>query len=114
MKLAYISGPYRAETPHGIVENIRNAEAVAIELWRMGYAVICPHKNTALLDGACDDDVWLEGDLEMLRRCDVVVVLPKWVESEGTMDEIEEAMLNDIPRRYWPDDAGVLIREAHD
>ncbi len=32
MKLAFIAGAYRADTIHGIVENIRKAEAVAIEL----------------------------------------------------------------------------------
>lgn len=33
-KLAYIAGPYRADTIHGIVQNIRKAEAVAIKYWK--------------------------------------------------------------------------------
>jgi hypothetical protein len=33
MKIAYIAGPYRAATPHGILQNIRKAEAVAIRLF---------------------------------------------------------------------------------
>jgi len=66
MKVAYISGPYRAATVHGVVENIRRAERVALKYWQLGYAVICPHTNTALFDGAAPDDVWLAGDLELL------------------------------------------------
>ncbi len=42
MKIAYTAGSYRASTEYGLVQNIRKAEAVAIELWKMGYAVICP------------------------------------------------------------------------
>jgi hypothetical protein len=91
MKLAFISGAYRADTVHGIVENIRKAEAASIECWRRGYAVICPHKNSALLDGVLPDKVWLDGDLEMLRRCDVVVMLPGWKQSAGSVKEYATA-----------------------
>lgn len=91
MQIAFISGPYRAETIHGIVQNIRAAEAVAIKYWHLGYAVICPHKNSSLLDGIACDSVWLEGDLEILSRCDVVVMLPGWEESEGAKKEHYEA-----------------------
>lgn len=87
MKLAFISGPYRAKTPRGIVENIREAESLSIKYWNLGYAVICPHKNTALFDGVAPDDVWLQGDLEMLRRCDVIVMSPRWEESSGAINE---------------------------
>ena len=103
MKTAFVSGPYRAETIHGIVKNIRNAESVAIELWKMGFAVICPHKNTALFDGICPDSVWLEGALELLRRSDIVVLAPGWGDSSGTGREIMEAMINMKPIFKWPE-----------
>jgi hypothetical protein len=92
MQVAYIAGPYRATTPRGIVENIRAAESVALKWWRLGYAVICPHTNTALFDGAAPDSVWLNGDLEILRRCDVVVMVPGWERSEGATEERRVAM----------------------
>ena len=91
MKVVYIAGPYRADTPHGIVENIRRAEDVAITYWRRGYAVICPHKNTALLDGACPDETWLKGDLELLRRCDIIVMMKGYEHSTGARAELQEA-----------------------
>jgi len=93
MKIAYIAGPYRSKTEWDLVQNIRCAEAVAIKYWMLGYATICPHKNTAHLGGVngIDDSVWLEGDLEMLRRSDVVVMLPTWKNSQGATAELELA-----------------------
>lgn len=72
MKTAYVAGPYRADTVRGIIENIRRAEEVALELWKLGFAVITPHKNSALFDGAADDSVWLAGSLELMRRSDLI------------------------------------------
>jgi hypothetical protein len=91
MKVAYIAGPYRSKTIRGVVENIRRAEQVAIKYWLKGYAVICPHKNTALLDGVAADDVWLNGDLEILKRCDVIVMIEGWQWSLGAAAELEFA-----------------------
>jgi hypothetical protein len=91
MKVAYIAGPYRSNTPSGIVQNIRNAEAVAIKYWQLGYAVICPHKNTALFDGLAPDSVWFEGDLEILKRCDVIVMVKGWEKSTGAREELSFA-----------------------
>ena len=78
MKLLYIAGPYRAATEHGVAENIRRAEAMAIDLWKLGAAVLCPHKNTAFLGGVVPDQTFLDGDLVMMLRCDAVVTLPNW------------------------------------
>jgi hypothetical protein len=87
MKVAFISGPYRAPTPYEINQNIRRAEAVAIKYWQAGYAVICPHKNTALFDGLCDDKIWLAGDMEFLKRSDVIVMCENWSKSKGSLQE---------------------------
>ncbi len=92
MKLAYTAGPYRSDTIHGTVNNIRAAERVAIKYWKSGYAVICPHKNSSLLDGACPDSVWLAGDLEMLSRCDTIIMIPGWEHSAGAKKELEAAV----------------------
>jgi hypothetical protein len=99
--LAYIAGPYRSATPSGIVANIRAAEAVAIELWRMGFAVLTPHLNTALMDGLCPDEVWLKGDLVMLGRCDLLVLVPGWERSSGARAERTHAVLHGIPVYEW-------------
>ena len=87
MKIAYIAGPYRADTINGIVQNIRKAEEVAIRYWKLGFMAYCPHKNTSLFDGILPDDVWLEGNLAMLERCDLIVMVKGWQNSKGSCVE---------------------------
>jgi len=92
MKLAYISGAYRSKDGiNGVFENIIRARTVALQYWQKGIPAFCPHMNTAFMDGAAHDSVWLDGDLEMLRRCDIVVMLPNWEQSEGATAEHAEA-----------------------
>lgn len=91
MKVVYIAGSYRADTEWGLIENIRRAEEAAIMFWQMGWAVICPHKNTAHFGGLCDDEVWLEGDMEILRRCDAIYMCEGWHKSVGATAEYELA-----------------------
>ena len=89
MKVAYVAGPYRADTIWGVKRNIRNAEKYAMKYWRLGYAVICPHANSALFPG--DPQMYLDGDIEILKRCDVIVMIPGWEKSQGAKDELEKA-----------------------
>lgn len=93
MKVAYIAGPYRANPKLGrtVLMNIRSAELVAIRYWQKGFAVICPHLNTAFFDGMAPDSVWLDGDLEFVRRSDVVVMMKGWEHSSGATKELELA-----------------------
>lgn len=91
MRVAYIAGPFRAANHWEVEQNIRRAEALALDVWRLGIAVICPHTNTRFFDGAAPDALWLDGDLEILRRCDLVVATPDWERSKGATAEIAEA-----------------------
>lgn len=112
MKVVYIAGPFRAESGWEIEQNIRRAECLALEAWRAGFAVICPHTNTRFYSGAAPDEVWLEGDLEILRRCDAVLLVPGWENSTGTRWEFAEAikcgihvfdLLPDLVKHFqWP------------
>lgn len=89
MKVAYIAGPFRSPTHWGVVQNVRAAEKVALKYWKLGYAVFCPHTNTANFDGAIQDDrVWLDGDIEILKRCDVLVAMDTWEKSSGARAEV--------------------------
>lgn len=97
MKVVYIAGPYRAKNEWNVVCNIRNAEHLALAVWRAGAVALCPHKNTALFGGAANDSVWLKGDLELLRRCDAVVLTDDWRDSSGTIDEVLFAIQHNIP-----------------
>ena len=97
MKLVYVAGAYRGRTHNDIAENIAAARAVATHLWSLGYAVICPHLNSAFMSGAAPEDVFLNGGLEMVRRSDLVVLTDGWAGSQGTAREIEEARKHGIP-----------------
>lgn len=102
VKLVYVSGKYRdPRGPYYIKQNIRIAEDVGIDLWNMGYAVIVPHKNTEFLDGAIDDPAFIAGDCEMIKRCDVMVIIPNWRTSAGALVEIKTALECKIPVFYW-------------
>jgi hypothetical protein len=94
--IAYISGPYRAPSIRGVQQNIERASDVAFKYWHKGYAVISPHKNTNLFDGEDDADLWIKGDLEILSKCDVIVMMKGWEKSEGARMERDFAKRNKI------------------
>ncbi len=98
MKLVYVAGPYRSKW--GIVGraiNIIKARKVAKELWQAGYAVICPHSNTAFFDGIVTDEMVLKGDIEILKRCDFIAMMPGYKKSKGAVTEYDFAVGNNIP-----------------
>lgn len=99
MKVAYIAGPVRAATKRQVWLNTKAAAEVGITVARFGYAVIVPHTNSRLpeLLGNLGDEYWLAMDLEVLRRCDLVVLVPGWRSSVGTQKEVELARSLGIP-----------------
>src|SRR3990167_5628921 len=97
MKVVYIAGPFRAPNSWAMEQNIRRAETLALEVWRKGAAAICPHTNTRFYQGAAPDEVWLNGDLEILRRCDAVLMVEGWERSQGAGAEGEYARRLGIP-----------------
>ena len=98
MKVVYIAGPFRGATTWEIEQNIRRAEALALEVWQLGgLAVICPHTNTRFFHGAASDEIWLEGDLELVRRSDLMLTTVDWARSSGAVAEVELTQRLGIP-----------------
>jgi len=97
IRLVYVAGPYRSTSEWQVLQNIRHAEELALRVWRSGAACICPHKNTAIFGGAADDEVWLQGALVMLLRCDAVICNDNWKASLGARAEVEVAKSHGIP-----------------
>lgn len=100
MKLAYIAGRYSGLTEEEIQANIRAAERVAMAMARRGYFPVCPHKNSENFHTLLPEvpvEFWYEGDLRLLRICDVMVLVPGWECSTGVQREIEEARRLGIP-----------------
>lgn len=93
----YIAGPFRAPTAWGIAENVRRAERWGLEVARLGAMPLIPHANTAHFHGEGADQLWLDGTLELLRRCDAALLTPGWKNSSGSRGEREEALRLGIP-----------------
>lgn len=97
--IIYVAGPYTPLNGRTLSDNIEAAKATAKELWSNGFAVICPHMNTAYFTGIPDDLFYL-GDMEILERCDAVLMLDGWEESFGAKMERLDALKNNIPVVY--------------
>lgn len=114
----YVAGPYRSSTREGVELNIQAARAVGLLCCRKGWSPIIPHANTGHLDAvdpSIGDEFWLASTMELLRRCDAVVLVPGWDRSSGTKAEIEEAQRLDLPifssENTLPTGAKFLIRQ---
>ena len=101
MKIAYVAGPYRAETTEGTLQNIMRARACAVDLWSRGYGVICPHANSALMSGVCPEENFLKAGLEMVKRSDMLVLLAEFIQSHGAMKELQKAVYCKLPIYIW-------------
>lgn len=100
MKVVYVAGPFLGRDSWEMENNIRRAEALALEVWRAGMACFCPHTNTRFFQGAADDSVWLDGDLAILEKCDAVLMTPDWERSSGARAEEQHAKARGIPVFY--------------
>lgn len=110
MKLIYTAGPIRSKKGNWYVKkNLDIAEEVARKLWTWGHGVICPQLNSAWMDGDdLDHHNFMAGDLEMVSRCDAIVLLPGWRMSEGASEEYRHAKRCGIDIFMWPSDESTL------
>lgn len=98
--VVYVAGPYRGPNRAAIELNIQAAKHVGKLCCVKGWSPLIPHANTAHLDEmlpGTPDEFWLESTLELMRRCDAVVLVPGWENSTGTQGEIAEAAARGIP-----------------
>jgi len=93
-KIVYIAGPLNGD----VEENVKRAVEVSDMLARLRVGYFCPHfygvEHFAL---GIPEEYWLEYGPEMLRRSDAVLLIPGWMDSKGTLAEIEEAVRKGIP-----------------
>jgi hypothetical protein len=97
--IAYVAGPYREGHGRTVHANIDGAALVAMDLWKIGCTAICPHLNTAHFDGPVEQ--YLAGDLEILSKCDAIVMAPFWRESDGACAELRYARKLGLPAYEW-------------
>lgn len=103
--LIYTAGPYSTDTDDGITANIEAARKVAIEVWEAGHTALTPHLNTFHFERDCKAtyEQYMSGDLDMVSRCDAVLMLPGWEGSKGACMEYEYANSLGIPVHHYPD-----------
>lgn len=99
--IVYISGPYRGD----VDANIQAAREAAIKVWEAGHTAICPHLNTAHFEDDCslDDDRYVERDMDILARCDGILMLPGWEASVGARTEHAYALDLSLPVWRYPE-----------
>jgi nucleoside 2-deoxyribosyltransferase len=97
IKVVYVAGPYSGPDSWSREQNIRAAEDVALNLILCGFAPICVHAVARYWYGRVSEECAIEADLELLHRCDAVVLCAGWEHSRGTLAEIESARVRGIP-----------------
>ena len=111
--MIYLASPYSHPDPAVRDERFHAVCRAAAALLRAGHAVLSPiaHSHALARHGLPTEwSFWSRYDLEMLARCDQVVVLmlPGWQESAGVREEIRIARELGKPVRYVaPDLANV-------
>lgn len=95
IKTVYVAGPYRGPTREAVAQNVAAARHVGRLCVQKGWFPVLPTVNTAHFDHdfpeLAVDAFWLAGTMELMRRCDAVVLVDGWQHSTGALAEIEEA-----------------------
>jgi len=104
MRLVYCAGPYRAKTGWEIDQNISRARQWGALVAAAGAYPVIPHSNTAHFDGIAEDKFWLDSTLELMRRCDAVLMMDGWTESSGSRAEkaLAEKLKMPVLDPVWP------------
>ena len=102
--LAYIIAPYTADTSEGIQANVDYATKLAAKINDAGKGkiwAVCVHPMGHAVNKKMKSkppkSFWYEGDIKLMKHCDVVVVGKGWKSSFGCCDEIDIAQSLGIP-----------------
>lgn len=101
MLKVYVAGAISSSTVEGGLKNIRKGIVMGAELLSMGVSPYVPHLdyqfNLVQSEAHIDVDTYYKHDLEWLKLCDCMLVLPGWEHSKGVNNEIAFAEQNNIP-----------------
>jgi nucleoside 2-deoxyribosyltransferase len=92
VKLIYIAGPYSAIKERE--QNLRlayDAAAAVCDLGLTDVFPVCPTRSTAGLDAHGTPEYFYAGTMELMRRCDAVLLFGDWQKSKGAVAEVAEA-----------------------
>ena len=96
--VVYVSGKYSGKTDEEAKLNIQKAKEAGQKLWELGYTAVVPHLNTFGFDNEskCRYNDYVNGDLELLKRCNCLLMLDNWSDSTKARIERLEAIRHAI------------------
>lgn len=99
MKLLYIAGRYRGRNQQEVSDNVEAARYMGKLATEKGWMPVIPHTCTHGMEHVTDtsEEFWLEGTLELMKRCDAVLMVPGWRNSRGSCSEMDEAERLEMP-----------------
>lgn len=97
--LPYVAGRFSAANRELVQANIEAAEGLGLFLASHGFYPVIPHSSTGHpgFEKVGSYEFYIEGTLELMRRCDCVVLVPGWESSRGARGEVAEAERLGIP-----------------
>ena len=103
MKLIYICSPYRAKDEETLKRNIEYAKELTREVLLRGDAAITVHlymTQCLTEEVKAERNVGLKAGMDILRRCDGIVVGKRFGMSEGMSQEIQCAKDGNMKLEY--------------
>lgn len=98
--LVYVAGPYSADTVEGRSKNIKAAWKAGCQVAALGVYPVVPHMNTAHMDKLQSWEWWIDATLELMLRCNAVLMMEGWEKSRGARGEEAMAKKVGIPVFY--------------
>lgn len=108
--LVYIAGPFAGPTNYDVQQNVNEAEALGLRVAYAGALPVIVHTMNRNFYGQLTETFWLAGVMELLRRCDAIMLSSRWESSNGAKAEYGLARTLQIPIFYAYDDRDVFDR----
>lgn len=96
MRLIYISAPFSAGNNWDFEANVRKAEQVAKVIADNGGVPVSRHSLFKRFSGTITGSFWINAAVEVMKKCDAVVLLPGWNDSPGASYENTVARENGL------------------
>lgn len=101
IKQIYLAGPYTGKDSQEVMSYCSTAINFASEVVKLGAYPQTSHPLGVFLQrGVGNAQYWYDATLEQMKRCDAVLMLPNWENSQGAIKELEEADKLDMPIFY--------------
>jgi len=86
--LVYISGPITSKNGYTIEENVAAGVKIYLDLIHLGIPAYCPQMVAAFPSAFnISWERWLEVDYAVIQRCTHMLMMPRWRESKGAIEE---------------------------